>query len=161
MPDPVTPSNEGGSDSGFTPPATQDELNKIISERVQRERAKYADYKDLKSKAEKFDELEKANQTELEKVQGRATEAEAERDRALTESLRLRVAVKHGVSDEDADLFLTGTDEETLTKQAERLAQRSEDRKKQGNRVPSEGGNPQPQEDEMRTFVHGLFDGGD
>jgi hypothetical protein len=46
---------QADSTSGFTPPASQDELNKIISERVARERAKFADYTDLKGKAAKFD----------------------------------------------------------------------------------------------------------
>jgi hypothetical protein len=46
------------------------------------------------------------------------------KDFARAEALRLRVASKFGIGDEDADLFLTGSDEETLTKQAERLAAR-------------------------------------
>ena len=41
---------------------------------------------------------------------------------AKAEALRWRIAAKHGISDEDAETFLTGSDEESLTKQAQRLA---------------------------------------
>lgn len=161
---------EGGSsnDSGATPAAeefkpitSQDDLNRIISDRVSRERAKYADYKDVKAKAARLDEIEQANQTELDKATQRATETEAERDHARAEALRLRIAAKHGIGAEDADLFLTGTDEETLTAQAERLNNRDTDRKKRGNYVPREGTTPTPPADEERAAVRSLFgDGG-
>lgn len=121
-------SDNGGHEDGFTPPATQAELNKIIADRVARERAKYADYGDLKSKASKLDELEQANKTEAERLAEEASTARAEAEAARAELLRYRVAAAHGITDaDDIDLFLTGKDEETLTKQAERLAARSED----------------------------------
>lgn len=166
-----TTSNQDGNQSsdttsdagdGFTPITSQEDLNRIISDRVGRERAKFSDYKDLKAKAGKYDELEAANKSEIEKANDAKSSAERERDDARAEALRLRIATKHGVSDEDADLFLTGTDEDTLTKQAQRLTQRSDDRKKQGNRVPAEGRHtPEPGDDEMREFARELFARGD
>lgn len=77
--------------------------------------------------AQKLAEIEEANKTEQEKQAERLAELEREAQAARAEALRFRVASKFGVSDEDADLFLTGTDEETLTRQAERLAARDED----------------------------------
>lgn len=68
--------DNGGSSGGYTPPATQDELNKIVEARLQRERAKYADYDDLKTKATKFDEVTEASKTELQKERERAEAAE-------------------------------------------------------------------------------------
>ena len=47
---------------------TQDELNAIVNDRLGRERAKYSDYDAMKAKAAKFDELEEANKTELQKA---------------------------------------------------------------------------------------------
>ncbi|MBP2057006.1 vacuolar-type H+-ATPase subunit I/STV1 [Lactobacillus colini] len=47
---------------------TQEELDQVVKERVARERAKYSDYDDLKTKAGKFDEIEEANKSELEKL---------------------------------------------------------------------------------------------
>ena len=117
--------------------------------------------KDNKSAADKLAELEEAQKSEIEKVADRAAAAEKAAAEAKAEALRWKVAAKHGISDEDADLFLTGTDEETLTKQAERLAQRSETRKKNGNVVPKEGTtHREPPEDEMREFTRALFQGG-
>lgn len=157
---------EGGNTSGETPAAesefkpitSQDDLNKVINERLQRERAKYADYKDVKAKAARLDEIEQANQTEAEKAAKRVAELEAELNNTRRESLRLRIAAEHGITDaDDIDLFLTGTDEETLTKQAKRLADRTADRKKQGNHVPREGTTPSSAEGDERQAVRGLF----
>jgi hypothetical protein len=81
MADDPTPSTDGatgGEDSGWTPPATQDDLNRIIKERVDRERAKYADYNDLKSKASKFDELTEAQKSEVQRATERAEALERE-----------------------------------------------------------------------------------
>jgi hypothetical protein len=157
---------EGGQDSGETPAAdefkaitSQDDLNKVINERLTRERAKFADYKDLKTKAARLDEIEQANQTEAEKAAAKVAELEAELNNTRRDSLRLKIASANGITDaDDIDLFLTGTDEETLVKQAKRLAERTADRKKQGNHVPREGNNPKPGEDEMRTYTRGLFE---
>lgn len=157
--------NEGGQEvieggEGFKPIATQEDLNKVIAERVSRERAKFSDYKDLKAKAERLDQLEAANKTEAEKVAERFAALEAENARIRSEALRSRIQAKHGISDEDAALFLTGTDEDTLTAQARRLAEREADRKKRGNVAPKEGGSADHAgggESDDREFVRGLF----
>lgn len=152
----TTTSQDGSTtstDSGTTSTApefkaitSQEDLDKVLGERLTRERAKFADYKAVKAKAAKLDEIEQANLTELEKANGRVTTAETERDTAKAEAMRLRIAVQHGISLEDADLFLTGTTEETLTAQAQRLSDRAAaeqqaeaDRKKKGPIVPKEG----------------------
>lgn len=64
------------------PPETFDQaaVDRIVSQRLAREREKFADYDDLKTKAERLAEIEAANQTELEKAQARADAAESERD---------------------------------------------------------------------------------
>jgi hypothetical protein len=115
--------------------------------------------KDNKGAADRLAEIEEANKTEAQKNAERLAAAEKAAAEARAEALRLRIATKHGISDEDADLFLTGTDEATLTRQAERLAQRAADRKKQGNTVPREGGNPNPgaSTGDLREFTRQLF----
>lgn len=45
--------NENGGSTTYTPPATQADFNRIIESRLQRERAKYADYDHFKAEAEK------------------------------------------------------------------------------------------------------------
>jgi hypothetical protein len=125
----------------FQPITTQEDLNKVIGERVARERAKYADYDDLRQKAEAFDEAQRANMSEADRLKAEAEQARKDAEEARTESLRWRVAAKHGVSDEDAKLFLTGTDEETLTQQAKRIQTLAEGRQRGGMHVPREGEN--------------------
>ena len=77
--------------------------------------------KELKSR---LDELEAAQLSREEKATKRAEEAEKRAAASDTTALKWRTAVRHGISDEDADLFLTGADEETLTRQAEALTRR-------------------------------------
>lgn len=156
---------EGGNTSGETPAAdefkaitTQEDLNRVISERVKRVEAKYADYKDLKAKAAELDEIKAANQTEAERTAERIAALENDLKATRLDALRRKVAGDHKITDQDdIDLFLTGTDEETLTRQAKRLADREADRKKQGNRVPNEGTNPSSEGDVDREFVRQLF----
>lgn len=69
---------EGGTT--YSPPATQKDLDRIVGERLAREREKYADYTELKAKADKFDQVEASNKSELQKLQ----DAVNERDAKLT-----------------------------------------------------------------------------
>lgn len=59
---------------------TQDEVNGIINDRLARERKKYEgiDLDALKEKAARFDEIEEANKSELEKANERAKALQAE-----------------------------------------------------------------------------------
>ena len=108
--------------------------------------------------ATRLAELEEAQKTETQKLADAKTAAEKDAADARADALRWRVAAKHSISDEDAELFLTGTDEETLTKQAERLSGRASERKKNGNVVPKEGMTSHPpQTDDMREFTRQLF----
>lgn len=77
--------------------------------------------KENKGAADKLTALEEAQKTEAQKLADRATKAEQTAATAQAEALRWRIAARNGISDEDAEIFLTGTTEESLTKQAERL----------------------------------------
>lgn len=48
---------------------TQEEVNNIVGEHFAKEKSKYADYDGIKAKAEKYDQQEEANMSELEKAQ--------------------------------------------------------------------------------------------
>lgn len=158
-------STQDGNNSGatsaaeFEPITSQEAFDKALSKRLERERAKFSDYDDLKAKASQLDALSEASQTETEKAAKRASKAETERDDARAEAMRLRIAVEHGISIEDADLFLTGKDEESLRAQAKRLSDREADRKKNGNRVPAEGTSTRPAESDELNFARSLFAG--
>ena len=108
--------------------------------------------------ATKLAEIEQAQKSESERSADRIKQLETEVQNAQTEALRFKVASQFGIGDEDADLFLTASDEETLKKQAERLAAREGERKNNGNYVAREGAvSTAPPEDEMREFTKQLF----
>ena len=87
-----------------------------------------------------LDDLKAAQLSNEERLAAERDQAVAERDQALTRLLVLEVATKFGITDpDDISLFLTGTDEETLTKQAERLAERTASKPTTGLHVPAEG----------------------
>jgi hypothetical protein len=104
-----------------------------------------------------------AGQTDAEKLANDLATLREELGAAKRSALVSRVQATHGISDEDAALFLTGTDEDTLTKQAARLAERTVDHKKQGNVAPKEGDSKTSGADdtEMREFARNLFDSAD
>ena len=89
---------------------TQEEVNKMIGDRLKREREKYADYDHLKEQAAKVNELEKAVE------QAGALQAEIDSMKAA-ENLRLmreKVSKETGVPMH----LLTATTEEECTEQA-------------------------------------------
>jgi hypothetical protein len=130
---------------------TQADIDKAVRERIARERAKFADYDELKAKAEGAKTVEQ----KLAEIEKKAAAAEAR-------ALRSDIAARFQINAEDRDLFLTGTDEDTLTAQAKRLAEREADRKKQGN-VASKEGTTKTTGDrgDEHDFVSELFGRGD
>lgn len=68
---------------------TQAELDEIVKARLGKERAKFADYDDIKAKALKLDEMEEANKSELQKATEKADALQAQLD-ALTKANGLR-----------------------------------------------------------------------
>lgn len=100
---------------------TQDEVNAIIADRLKRESAKYTDYESLKTKAQKFDEMEEASKTELQKANEKADALQKQLD-ALTKSnsvrdIRDKIATETGVP---ASL-LSGDTEEDCKAQAKAI----------------------------------------
>lgn len=98
---------------------TQAEVDAIVGDRLKRDRAKYADYDDIKAKAEKFDALEEASKTELQKATERVTSLEAEletlKNANVLREIRSKVAEETGVP----MTLLTGTTEEDCRAQAD------------------------------------------
>jgi hypothetical protein len=83
-------SGEGGDKSGnggYTPPATQADLDAIIEKRLARVRQTYADHDDLKAKAARLDELEAASASDLDKAVKKAREEATAETTAKTNAL--------------------------------------------------------------------------
>jgi len=83
--------------------------------------ARKAAEKALREAQEQIDAFKAEQMSDLEKAQAEAQKWQEEAQAATARSLRYQIATAHGISAEDAETFLTGTDEETLTCQAERL----------------------------------------
>lgn len=108
---------------------------------AERKRANAAE-KNQKSLQQRIDELEAEKLSKEERANKERDQAIKDAAEARAEALRYRIATKFHISDEDADLFLTGTDEDTLTRQAQRLAAREDEKKPPGLYVPAEGHQP-------------------
>ena len=100
---------------------TQTEMDAIISDRLKRERAKFADYEEMKEKATRFDEIEEASKTELQKANERADRLETEltqlRKNEEVRAIRDKVAAEQGVPAH----LLSGETEEACMEQARAL----------------------------------------
>ncbi len=118
---------------------TQAEVNTIITDRLNRERAKYADYDAIKTKAQQFDAAQEANKTELQKANERVASLQAQVD-SLTKAntlreLRVKISAATGVP---VDL-LTGDTEEACKAQAAAIVKFA---KPSGYPVVRDGGEP-------------------
>lgn len=127
---------------------TQADVDRIVADRLKREReatrAKYADYDDLKKKAEGAQTAEERIAALEEQI--KATQLEA-----------LRAKYADGVPEKLRPL-LTGTTEDELKAQRELLVDGESERKKSNNVSPREGTHQQSQQsDEMREFTRSLF----
>lgn len=126
----------------------------LDAERIARRNAE----QELAAARAELDKINRANETALEKAQREANEAKEAAATAAADALRLRVAAKHGISDEDADLFLTGTDEDTLNRQAERLSHRNAEAssprapRPDANQGRSGGGGPKSTADSFAEY---------
>ena len=108
---------DNAAEDVFAAPASQEELDRIIQSRLDRERKKFADYDDIKAKAEKYAELEEANKTEAQKTADRLAAAEKRAAELEVKALRSDVAAAKGVP---ASL-LTGSTQEELEAAADAL----------------------------------------
>lgn len=110
-----TPS-EGGAEKTFT----QADVDRIVEERLKRERAKFSDYDDLKEKAQRLKEAEDQEKSESEKLKEQVSQLQQERDQAKTESLRSTIASEKGLTAKQARR-LTGSSREELESDADDL----------------------------------------
>lgn len=119
--------------------------------------AQKAQLKEFKAKASELDQIREAQKSEAEKVADRLAKADSEVagiPSRVTEALKAHLVVLHEIADEDAELFLTATEPETLLKQVDRLVGQQGKRK---NIVPREGRTPNPAPtDPTRDFLRTI-----
>ena len=112
----ASPEDTGAeAEGGFEAITSQEQLDKILSKRLERERAKYSDYEELKQKAAEAAD----SRSEVEKLHDRVKELERERHQSVIEAAKAKAASEYGVP---ADL-LVGDDTDAIEAHAKRLAE--------------------------------------
>ncbi len=114
--------------SEFKPITTQEEFDAAIKARLSREKEKYSDYDQLKSRVTELETENiglkstiEANHQSKEDADKQLEEMQNQIAGYETASLRTRVALQHGLPYDLADR-LQGTDEDSFKADAERLA---------------------------------------
>lgn len=108
-------------DDEFTPITSQEQLTRIIGERIGKVRSQFADYDDMKAKAGKLDALEQANKSEIEKLAEERDAEKARADATSNELTRLFVAHNLGLTPAQAKRLVGTTKEELEADAAEIL----------------------------------------
>jgi hypothetical protein len=133
--------NEPPEPKPWTPPASQEEFDRVITDRLNREKAKYTDYDDLKAAKARLDEIEAGQKTDLQKerdraeaAEKRATELEQNGSKTEVELMKMRVATDKGITGKELKL-LTGTTEQELKDAADTIVEL----RRGSRRDPSQG----------------------
>lgn len=147
----------------FEPITTQEEFDKAIKERIDRATksatSKFADYEDLKKKAQAYDEAQEANKSELQKAADKIAQLESEKqERAKADAkrqLKAKVAKDKGVP----ETLLAGDDEESMSAYADSLLEFAKNQTPSAPKDPSAGSFAKNKKDdsEERAFVRALF----
>lgn len=122
----------GGGGSGDDKTFTQQQVNDLVAREKGNLQRKYDDYDDLKARAAKLDEIEAANQSDLERISGERDDLQSRVEPLGVENLRLRVALDKGL---DPDLIdrLQGSTKEELEQDADKLIEKFGDRQQDPN----------------------------
>lgn len=101
---------------------TQADVEKLLNERLARERKKYAGHDDLKRKAAEFDKLQDAQKSQVEKLNDQLTAAQVELQGYRVAEIRRNAAVEAGLDPRFAK-YITAADETDAVEQAKELAE--------------------------------------
>jgi hypothetical protein len=143
-----TETNTEGKDKPEQPEQTftQADVDRIVRERVTREREKFADYDELKATAGKAKTAEE-----------RITALENEIEATRLSAARAQIATEFKLTDKQAAALKYAPSEEAAREIAEGLAAETSAQQRNGNHVPNEGTNPQSGEDQMARFTDAVF----
>jgi len=141
--------NEQGST--FEPIASQDALDKIVQTRIARERAKFADYDEIKAKADKLAQFEESQKTEAQKSQERLEAAEKRVAEFESKAVRAEVAAAKGVP----VALLSGSTQEELEASADALIAFKGEQAK-GLVLPDQGKTPKTTPENADDWLRGL-----
>lgn len=99
----------------------QEALEQVLEKRLSRERAKYADYDDLKSKVEAFGDTKSEYETKLADIQKQRDELETQLTQATLNAEKSNILREFNLS-ADLEEFVTGSTAEEMRARAEKLS---------------------------------------
>lgn len=102
---------------------TQEDVNRIVADRLKRAKADAAEMDELRKKAAELDEIKAANQTELERAQKAYADVSAELERLKADAARNALVNKVAAEKSVPASLLQGTTEEELAASAEALVE--------------------------------------
>lgn len=99
----------------------QEEVDKVVETRLERQKKQFADYDDLKEKASKVDSIASEYDEKLKAKDTEKSELEKQLGGAKLETVKVKAIHQFKLSDELSE-FLNGEDEKTILSQAEKLS---------------------------------------
>lgn len=99
----------------------QEEVDKVVETRLERQKKQYADYDDLKEKAGKVDSIASEYEEKLKAKDTELSEAQKLVGSAKLETVKVKAIHQFKLPDELSE-FLNGEDEKTILSQAEKLS---------------------------------------
>lgn len=99
----------------------QEDVDKVVESRLERQKKQYADYDELKEKASKVDTINKDWETKLKVVSDEKTDLEKQLGSAKLETEKVKVIHEFKLSDELAE-FVTGETADEMRQRAEKLS---------------------------------------
>src|SRR5699024_5939351 len=119
---PETAENAETSENPAEPETSQSESDEQLGESgkkalIDERKARKAAERSAAELKKQLDETATAQMSDLERAQSEAKTAVERAEKAERDVLRYRIAAEHGISIADADLFLTGSDEEMISVQ--------------------------------------------
>lgn len=99
---------------------TQADLDRVVADRLARERAKHGDIDKLKKDSQRLADIEAASKTEAQRAADELAAAKAAAEESAAAVVRYKAAAAHGITGDDLDLVGAG-DEGVVMARAERL----------------------------------------
>lgn len=99
----------------------QEDVDKVVETRLERQKKQFADYDELKAKAGKVDDITSEFTEKLKKAADEKSEVEKQLGGAKLETVKVKAIHKFKLSD-DLSEFLNGENEDTILSQAEKLS---------------------------------------
>lgn len=132
---------------------TQDDVDKVVESRLERERKKFADYDELKEKAGSVEKVKSEYEEKLKGASTEKSELEGKLKSAQLETVKVKAIHEFKLSEELSE-FINGEDEDTIRSQAEKLSKGVGGSSVKIDKTPKPG---DKKTSDTKTAAQGLF----